>query len=210
MANKRMFIAGAGGFGRELITWAADYCEEQGEGDVVGFLDDNPHALGDFPCDWQVVGNLDDFQFEPDDRVIVAVCEPTLKQRIVERLQGRVKFATVIHPSADVGPHCKIGVGCVVCPHVVLTTNVTLGNHVHLNLAVTVGHDAQIGSFATLNSHVDVTGGAIVEEGVFMGSHASVLPKARVGAFARIGAGSVVLRNVRPHETVLGVPAQKV
>jgi len=45
---------------------------------------------------------------------------------------------------------------------------------------------------------------------VFMGSHASVLPGAVVGDYARVGAGSVVLRKVRPYTTVMGVPAQEI
>ena len=67
-----------------------------------------------------------------------------------------------------------------------LTTNVTIGDHVHLNLKVTIGHDSQVGSFSTLNSHADITGAVVVEEAVFMGSHAVVLPRGHVGAYSRL------------------------
>jgi serine acetyltransferase len=36
-----------------------------------------------------------------------------------------------------------------------------------------------------------------------------VLPNACVGAFATVGAGTVVLRRVRPEATVFGVPAKE-
>ena len=41
-----------------------------------------------------------------------------------------------------------------------------------------------------------------------MGSHASILPGGRVGDEAVVGAGSVVLKNVEPGSTVIGVPAK--
>jgi len=210
MEKKRLYIAGAGGFGREVAAWARDFCDTSDDWELVGFLDDKPDALGDFPSDLRVVGNVEAQRFEPRDRVFVAICEPRVKMQIVEKLHGRAQFATIIHPTAIIGPHCKIGVGSILCPGVVLTTNVTIGDHVHLNLQVSVGHDSQIGSFSTLNSHADVTGAVVVEEGVFMGSHAVVLPRGQVGAFSRVGAGSVVLRHVAAGDTVLGVPAHRV
>ncbi|HVU88688.1 MAG TPA: acetyltransferase [Pirellulales bacterium] len=210
MEKKRLFIAGAGGFGREVATWARDFCAAEKDWELVGFLDDNPTALGDFPSDLQVVGNVESHNFTSSDRVFVAICEPRVKMQIVEKLQGRAQFATIIHPTAIVGSHCKIGVGSILCPGVVLTTNVSIGDHVHLNLQVTVGHDSIVGSYSTLNSHSDITGAVIVEEAVFMGSHAVVLPRGHVGAYSRIGAGSVVLRHVAAGDTVLGVPAHRV
>lgn len=210
MHKKRLYIVGAGGFGREVACWASDFCRAHNDWELVGFLDDKLDALAHYPSNLSVVGTLDGQQFGPQDRVFIAICEPRVKMQIVEKFAGRVEFATIIHPTATIGSHCQIGVGCILCPNVVLSTNITIGDHVHLNLKSTVGHDATIGSFSTLNSHVDITGGATIEEGVFMGSHATVLPKARVGRFARIGAGSVVLRSVPADETVMGVPAQKV
>ncbi len=210
MEKKRLYIAGAGGFGREVAAWARDFCRAEKNWDLIGFLDDNPAALGDFPSDLTVVGNVDSQRFEDRDRVFVAICEPRVKMQIVEKLQGRVQFATIIHPTAIIGAHCRIGVGSILCPGVMLTTNVTIGDHVHLNLKVTIGHDSQVGSFSTLNSHADITGAVVVEEAVFMGSHAVVLPRGHVGAYSRVGAGSVVLRHVAAGDTVLGVPAHRV
>ena len=210
MEKKRLFIAGAGGFGREVAAWARDFFDTVDDWELGGFLDDQLDMLDDTPRELPVVGDLSTYRFEPRDRVFVAICEPRVKKHAVEKLQGRAPFATIIHPSVVIGSHCKIGVGSILCPHVVLTTNVTIGDHVHLNLKVTVGHDARIGSYSTLNSHVDITGSVEVEEAVFMGSHAVVLPRGHVGAFSRIGAGSVVLRHVGAEETVMGVPAHRV
>jgi sugar O-acyltransferase (sialic acid O-acetyltransferase NeuD family) len=210
MKKKRLYIAGAGGFGREVAAWARDFCAATGDHELAGFLDDNRGALNGVPSDLRVVGSVDSQRFESSDHVFVAICEPRVKMQIVEKLQGRVQFATIIHPTAVIGSHCRIGVGSILCPGVALTTNVTIGEHVHLNLSVSVGHDSQIGSFSTLNSHVDVTGAVIIEESVFMGSHAVVLPRGHVGAFSRVGAGSVVLRHVSSGDTVLGVPAHRV
>ena len=67
-----------------------------------------------------------------------------------------------------------------------------------------------IGDGCTLSGHADVTGNATLGEGVFLGSHASVLPSAKVGDYAVVGAGSVVLRRVRAHSTVVGVPAKQI
>ena len=64
------------------------------------------------------------------------------------------------------------------------------------------------GDGCTLSPHCDLTGRVQLGKGVFLGTHAVVLPGGRVGEFATVGAGSVVLQKVRPHTTVIGVPAK--
>ena len=51
---------------------------------------------------------------------------------------------------------------------------------------------------------------AILEEGVFLGTHAVIHPMIRVGAWSKIASGSVVNRNVPPNCLALGVPAKAV
>ena len=43
-----------------------------------------------------------------------------------------------------------------------------------------------------------------------IGANASVLGNIRIGECAKIGAGSVVVRDVEAHTTVVGVPAKAV
>jgi serine O-acetyltransferase len=47
-----------------------------------------------------------------------------------------------------------------------------------------------------------------IRQGVMIGSGAKILGNIEVGRGARVGAGSVVLNNVPPHVTVVGVPAK--
>ena len=49
--------------------------------------------------------------------------------------------------------------------------------------------------------------GASLDAGAFLGSHACVIPRISIGAWAFVGAGSVVIRNVGPNEAVFGNPA---
>jgi sugar O-acyltransferase (sialic acid O-acetyltransferase NeuD family) len=206
---KRLLIVGAGGFGREVLGWARQIPQNQRDWDIAGFLDANPRALEGYPSDVSILGDPAHHAPSRDDRFLCAVGDPRTRMRVVEDLEARGgRFLTLIHPSVVVGPHCHIGEGCILCPGVVLTTNVTLGRLVILNVHSSVGHDAVVGDGCTLSGHCDVTGQAVLGRCVFMGSHATILPRARVGDHAVVGAGSVVLVKAPPRATVMGVPAK--
>lgn len=203
-----LIIVGAGGFGREVLGWVQAAHAANGGGTVKGFLDANPDALTDCGTELSVLGDPDSYEPTPDHEFICAIGDPETKLRVVQTLEARgARFRTLQHPSVIIGPSCEIGRGSVLCPGVVLTTHVTLEAFVTLNVHTSVGHDAVIGAGSTLSAHCDVTGGARLEEGVFLGSHASVLPSVRVGTGAVVGAGSVAVRDVSAHTTVMGVPA---
>ena len=48
----------------------------------------------------------------------------------------------------------------------------------------------------------------VIEDEVWIGAHAIILPGTRVGRGAVIGAGSVVTRDIPPYAVAYGVPAK--
>ena len=205
---KRLIIVGAGGFGREVLAWARD-CEQAGaEWRVGGFLDDDPNVLESFDTGVPLLGTIDEYQPSEGDVFVTAFGSPSVKRACVEKLNKNAVFVNVIHPTVVIGPRVTLGVGIVICPYCVLTTDIDVGDHTALNIRCSIGHDASIGRCCQLSSFCDVTGGVTLEDDVFLGSHVSVLPRVVVERGAIIGAGSVAISRVKAETTVMGVPAR--
>ena len=208
---KKIVIVGAGGLGREVLAWLLDLVGPDSGHKIAGFLDANPSVLDKFDCPYPILGDPGDYIPEADELFICALGNPKTKKNVCSKLRDRgALFFTLIHPSAVVGPRCVLGEGVVICPGAILTTDITVGEFAMINAQATIGHDAIIGAWSTISGHADVTGFAKLGEGVFLGSHASVLPSAQVGDYAIVGAGSVVVRRVKPNVTVFGVPAKQI
>lgn len=205
----RVLIVGAGGFGRELLAYLSEDPRRDQDWELGGFLDENAHALDGFDCPFQVVGSPEDYSPREGERLLIAIGNPRARAHVVESLAGRsARFTGYVHPTAKVGSRCSLGEGVILCPGALLTCDVRIGDHVHMNVYSTCGHDVVIGSGSTLSGHCDVTGNASLGERVFLGTHATVLPGVRLGNEATLGAGSVAMRDVPEGATVVGVPGR--
>lgn len=205
---KKLFIIGAGGFGREVHAWARQHPDCGSQWELAGFLDDNLAALRDFG-DFAPIVPLAGHRPVAEALYLNGLALPELKQRLLPPLAAAgAEFLTFIHPTAKVGDRVTLGRGVVLCPGAIITADVSLGDFVVLNLRATVGHDAVVGAWTTASAHCDITGFVKVGEGVFMGSRASIIPGRHVGDGAKLGAGSVVFANVAPGVTVIGNPAR--
>lgn len=210
MMTERLILVGGGDFARELINWTDDLVDLGKSIPVTGFLDDNPDALKGFQYPVAYLGSIQSYVPQPGDRLLMAVGNPKVKKTLFADMKSRgCHFSTLIHPSAVVARTARLGEGVVVCPQAFISADATVGDLCAINGSASVGHDVKLGSFATLSAHVDLTGWVQVDECVFFGSGARVLPKVKIAAGARIGAGAVVMRSVPADAVVYAPPAKR-
>jgi sugar O-acyltransferase (sialic acid O-acetyltransferase NeuD family) len=205
----RLIIIGAGAFGREVLQWATDIPAVQRDWEPYGFLDNHPEALAGFDCSVAIIGELESYPIQPNDRFICAIGDSKARLDVCRNFEQRgAQFVTVIHPTAIVAPTAHIGVGGIFCPYALVSVNSVVGKYVALNVHAVIGHDAQVADGATLSPHAGINGFAVLEEAAFLGSHAAVLPSVKVGEYAKVAAGSVAFVDVLANTTVIGVPAR--
>lgn len=107
--------------------------------------------------------------------------------RIVETLTG-VSFTKAV----EIGPGLRIHHFGNIFVH----SNVKIGANCTLRQGVTIGNRHEGGGVPVLGDNVE------------LGAYAQVLGEIRIGDGARIGALSVVLRDVPPGATAVGIPAK--
>lgn len=206
----RIILIGAGGFGREVLSWAAGAAAAGIFPRVTAVLDDNPDALTAFSYDVKHLGSIWDFEVEAGDSFLMGVASPLVKKQVAEKFSEHLdRFLTLVHPSAVVAQTARVGCGVVVCPFALISADTKIGDFVTINAMSSVGHDSMIGRFSTLSGHVDVTGQVQVGEEVFFGSGAKVVPRIKIGSNAKIGAGCTVMRSVPSDTTYYTTPAKK-
>jgi bifunctional UDP-N-acetylglucosamine pyrophosphorylase/glucosamine-1-phosphate N-acetyltransferase len=138
-----------------------------------------------------------------------------------------VRPDTVIESDVVIGDGCDIGPFARIRPGTRISDGVEVGNFVELvrtkiKSGTKVKHHAYLGD-AVVGSRVNIGAGTItanydgrnknrtsIGDGAFIGVGAILIAPVRIGKNAKVGAGSVVTkrRNVKPGETVIGVPAR--
>jgi len=208
--KKKLFIVGAGNLGRELESWLSLIPPDQSDWKIQGYLCDYPDDLNGFPTDYKILGSIDEFPLNTEDYILLALSNTNDKKHVFNRLQGRAQIFSFIFPNVIVGKFSKIGTGCIIFPGTIISNNVSIGDFVTIGCGSQIGHDSVIGQFSSLMASVDIGGKCILEEGVFMGTNSTCLPKKKICADSYIGSGSIVVRNINQIGTYFGNPAIKI
>jgi serine O-acetyltransferase len=120
------------------------------------------------------------------------------RHTLAAHLQNRISeaFGVDVHPAARIGSGVLIDHG----------TSVVIGETAIVEDNVSLLHEVTLGGTGkeTGDRHPKV------RRGVLIGAGAKILGNIEVGRGAKVGAGSVVLRDVPPHTTVAGIPARGV
>ena len=120
------------------------------------------------------------------------------RTHLARHMQSRISevFAADFHPAARVGRGIMIDHG----------TGVVIGETAVIEDDVSMLHEVTLGG--TGKAHGDRH--PKVRRGVLIGAGAKILGNIEVGAGAKVGAGSIVLDDVAPYTTVVGIPARPI
>jgi sugar O-acyltransferase (sialic acid O-acetyltransferase NeuD family) len=213
---KDLVIIGCGGFGAEA-AWVAEEMNQASANaplwNLLGYADDDPEKIGSENYGFRVLGNAEAIAHQHEGKEIWYFCaigNNAVREKVTNRLdQLGWQAATLIHPSVVRAKNAVVGHGTYVGAMSVLAPNSVIGNHVIVNLHVSIGHDSNIEDYANICPGAQINGFCKVGRGSLVGSNASLVQGRQVGSNANLGANSLAINSVPENRTVIGVPARE-
>ena len=202
MKTMKVAIVGAGGHAQVVASTLIAAGHE-----ISGFFVDDSSSWGKMVLGYPVSGPTTEISSSNCSHAIIGIGDNAVRQRV--SLSLNVEWAKAVHPFSWVHPGVELGPGTIVCAGAIVQAGSVVGSHVILNTKASVDHDCRVGDFV----HVAVAhmaGGASAAEGAFLALGSTILPGIHVGAWATVGAGAVVTKDVEARMTVVGIPARPI
>lgn len=208
---KDLYIIGAGGFGRE-VAWCVERINDvTSTWKIKGFIDDNEIKWGAKEDEYPVLGGCEYLKQQKDAYAVCAVGNAKVRRQIIEKLSNSdVRFATIVDPSVILSKRVSIGEGTIICAGTITTVDISIGKHVIINLDCTLGHDDIIKDYVTIYPSVNVSGNVLIGERSEIGTGTQIIQGKVIVPDTVIGAGAVVVKDVKEKGTYVGCPAKKI
>lgn len=195
------FLIGVGGHSKVIVEMVRLLGHK-----ILGLYDDNPLTHNQIFYELKVFGPID---LITDGSGVIAIGENIIRKKISYRLP-KVKWETIIHPSAIISSDVEIGEGTVIMAGAIVQPGVKIGKHCIVNTGACIDHDCQINDYVHIAPNTSLAGGVKVGEGTLIGIGSSVIPNIIIGQWSKIGAGSVVVHDQPDNCTVVGSPAEPI
>ena len=211
----RFAFYGSDGNLREILPTFRRQLEGK-DADIV-LVDDDPRKAGAEIQGCSVMSFADLCQEqERDTRINVSVADPLVRQKLVRRCEeGGFGFFSVRDISHTRLSGVNVGDGAVLAFNTLITSDVEVGAHFHMNMYSYVAHDCVIGDFVTFGPRVSCNGRIHIGDSVCVGAGATIKQGTHdkpltIGAGAVVGMGAVVIDDVQPGDVVAGNPSKSI
>ncbi len=123
-----------------------------------------------------------------------------------------------IMPNCQIGKGCNIGQNVVISPEVILGNNVKIQNNVSVYTGVICEDDVFLGPSMVFTNVINPRSAVarkdeyrktLVKKGASIGANATIVCGNTIGAYAMIGAGAVVTKEVPDFALLVGNPARQ-
>jgi sugar O-acyltransferase (sialic acid O-acetyltransferase NeuD family) len=188
--------------------------EVAGERPDIVWVDDSPEFVGKIVNGRPVLSFHQLTSAEHRDRLVsVAIATPMARAKVVEKCEvAGLSFCSVLALDHARYDDVEIKEGAICCANTMITSNVRIGRHFHLNIYGYVAHDCVVGDFVTFAPGVRCNGRVHIDDFAYIGTNAVFKQgeegkPLRVGKGAIVGMGAVVTKDVAAGVTVVGNPA---
>ena len=214
--KKNLVLLGAGGNSSVIISTLMDINKknEDEKWELLGVLDDSEKKeIYGFPILGKIKKKIvEKYLQEYDCYFYWTLQSSKIGKSLIPKLLSldipTKKFANIIHPTAVISRFSKIGYGVSIQPFVNIGPGVNIGNFVHIFANSMIGHNANLEDFSYLANKSSIGAYVEVRKGAYIGTNACIRENVCIGEWSLVGMGSVVLKNVKDGETVVGVPAK--
>ncbi len=118
-----------------------------------------------------------------------------------------------------IGENCNLGQNVVISPDVVFGNNVKVQNNVSVYTGVVCEDDVFLGPSMVFTNVMNPRSAVnrkneykktVVKKGATIGANATIVCGINIGEYAFVGAGTVVIREVKPYAMLVGNPARQI
>ena len=207
---KNIIVFGAGEFGtliQNVMSYNRDF-------QIAAFGDDNMDkskiTTGNVPLFNQ--GDL--FQFAKENKIqtaIVAIGNNRVRGVKYNLFKDAgFEMLSIVHPKALIDTKVVFGDNVIIEMGTAIHTHSKIGNNVFLGGDALIGHHNIIGNHVLVGGNASFGGAVVVEDYASVGVGSSIKPGVNIGKGAIVGVGAVVIKDVEPGTTVVGVPAKPI
>jgi sugar O-acyltransferase (sialic acid O-acetyltransferase NeuD family) len=205
-----LFIYCYGGLGREVYDIAFRFNHINHKWRNIFFIEDDVRKIDK---------NNNIYSFEAVKKkfnnqkieIIIGNGEPKIRKKIFDKvISEKLKFGTLIDPTAVVSSSAQIENGVIIAPLCSIQSNSIIRENVLINTGSIVGHDIEVGESSVISSLVNVGGSCKIGKKVFLGMGCAIKENLTIGSNTIIGMGSYVHKSIGEKLIAMGNPAREI
>ncbi|WP_439151970.1 acetyltransferase [Winogradskyella sp.] len=207
------YIVGSAGAAKEIFYLIKTINKVKSTFNFKGFIGLNPE-LKSLRLGSETFDIFDEAEFLMTQKghcnIVFGIAFPEVLKSVIQKYKhhNHFHFPNIIHPQIELDESVTLGQGNSIAEASVFTVDISIGDFNLINRGVHLGHDVTIGSANVFNPCAVISGGVNIKNYNLIGSSATVLQYLSIASNSKIGAGSLVTKDILETMTVIGVPAK--
>lgn len=175
--------------------------------DLIGFVDDI--KTGSHMGRPIIASRIEQVPNFREYAYFISIGDTEPRKRLFEEVKRLgLETINIIDKTAMIASSVSIGTGNFIGKMAIVNIGTVIGDNNMVNSKALIEHHCTIKNHTRIATSTVMNGDVVVEDGAYLGSMACCIGQQRLGEFSVIGAGAVVLGDIEPHCTAVGVPAK--